>query len=188
MIELQRFTGMRPGEVTKMRTCDLDTSGKVWIYQPPRHKSEWRGHERHIFIGPQAQRVLKPWLRTELDAYLFQPREAVEHQRAERHRQRKTPLKYGNRPGTNRKRKPQRMAGEFYRVVAYAGTVARACEKAGVPHWSPHKLRHNAATWLRKEFGLDVARVVLGHRSAQVIEVYAELDRDKAREAMGQVG
>jgi integrase len=188
MIELQRFTGMRPGEVTKMRTCDLDTSGNVWAYLPPNHKTEWRGHERHIFIGPRAQEVLKPWLRTELNAYLFQPREAVEHQLAERQKNRKTPLKWGNRPGSNRKRNPKRMAGEFYAVTAYAGAVARACEKAGVPRWSPHKLRHNAATWLRKEFGLDVARVVLGHRSAQVTEVYAELDRDKARDAMGLVG
>src|SRR5262249_19050092 len=27
MIELQRYTGMRPGEVCVMRTCDIDTSG-----------------------------------------------------------------------------------------------------------------------------------------------------------------
>lgn len=72
MVELQRFTGMRPGEVTKMRTCDLDTSGKVWVYTPSSHKTEWRGHERHIYIGPRAQRVLKPWVRPELDAYPFQ--------------------------------------------------------------------------------------------------------------------
>jgi integrase len=80
------------------------------------------------------------------------------------------------------------MAGEFYKVTAYAAAISRACDKAEVPNWSPHKLRHNAATWLRKEFGLDIARVVLGHRSAHVTEVYAELDRDKAREAMGKVG
>src|SRR5262249_22204198 len=34
MIQLQALTGMRPGEVTRMRTCDLDTSGKVWVYTP----------------------------------------------------------------------------------------------------------------------------------------------------------
>jgi integrase len=31
MVQLQRLTGMRPGEVCRMRTCDLDTSGAVWI-------------------------------------------------------------------------------------------------------------------------------------------------------------
>ena len=30
LIELQRFTGIRPGEVSIMRSCDVDTSGPVW--------------------------------------------------------------------------------------------------------------------------------------------------------------
>jgi len=54
--------------------------------------------------------------------------------------------------------------------------------------WSPHRLRHNAATYLRKEFGLDTARVILGHRSPIVTEIYAEVDREKAIEAMLAVG
>jgi integrase len=37
MIELQRLTGMRPGEVTSMRSCDIDTSGPVWVFTPPEH-------------------------------------------------------------------------------------------------------------------------------------------------------
>lgn len=53
MIERQRFTGLRPGEFTKMWTYDPDTSAKVWVYTSPSHKSEWRGHERYIFIGPR---------------------------------------------------------------------------------------------------------------------------------------
>jgi integrase len=57
-----------------------------------------------------------------------------------------------------------------------------------VPPWHPHQLRHNAATWLRREFGLETARVVLGHASADVTEGYAEADFGKAAEAMGRVG
>jgi integrase len=38
MVELQRLSGMRSGEVVIMRTCDLDTSGNVWIYTPRFHK------------------------------------------------------------------------------------------------------------------------------------------------------
>jgi integrase len=49
-------------------------------------------------------------------------------------------------------------------------------------------LRHTAATKLRKQFGIEAARVVLGHRSASVTEVYAELDQMKAAEVMGRVG
>ena len=29
MVQLQRLTGMRPGEVCRMRMCDLDISGAV---------------------------------------------------------------------------------------------------------------------------------------------------------------
>jgi integrase len=40
MIELQHLTGVRPGEACRMRTCDLDTSGRVWVYTPGSHKTE----------------------------------------------------------------------------------------------------------------------------------------------------
>jgi integrase len=43
--------------------------------------------------------------------------------------------------------------------------------------WNPHQLRHSAATRIRREFGLDAAQVVLGHRTLAVTQVYAEQDR-----------
>ena len=54
--------------------------------------------------------------------------------------------------------------------------------------WHPHQLRHSAATELRKEFGLESARIILGHRSAAITEVYAELDQEKAIKAMLKYG
>ena len=54
--------------------------------------------------------------------------------------------------------------------------------------WHPHQLRHNAATELRREFGLEAAQVVLGHASANITQVYAERDSEKARLIMQQVG
>jgi len=54
--------------------------------------------------------------------------------------------------------------------------------------WHPHQLRHNAATFLRKEFGIEAARVVLGHSSAAITEIYAELDSMKAADIMGKIG
>jgi integrase len=58
MIELQRLTGMRSGEVCQMRACDIDKSGDVWTYRPERHKTAYRGKERLVFLGPRAQQVL----------------------------------------------------------------------------------------------------------------------------------
>jgi integrase len=49
-------------------------------------------------------------------------------------------------------------------------------------------LRHTAATNLRRRFGIEVTRVILGHASPAVTEVYAEADRERAVQVMGQVG
>jgi integrase len=57
-----------------------------------------------------------------------------------------------------------------------------------VHHWSPNQLRHSAATYLRKQFGIEAARVILGHSSAAVTEIYAELDFAKAADIMARVG
>lgn len=81
MIRLQMLTGMRPGEVVIMRGCDLDTTGKLWIYTPASHKTEHHDKHRVIFLGPKAQEVLQGWLRPDLKAYLFSPVEAEEHRR-----------------------------------------------------------------------------------------------------------
>jgi integrase len=54
--------------------------------------------------------------------------------------------------------------------------------------WHPNQLRHTKATEIRREVGLDAARVVLGHRSAQVTETYAEIDTKKAVEVMARLG
>lgn len=78
MIELQRLTGMRPGEVVIMRGCDVDTTGKLWAYTPASHKTEHHGRPRVIYLGPKAQEILEPWLEPDLQAYLFSPAEAEE--------------------------------------------------------------------------------------------------------------
>jgi len=73
MIELQRWTGMRPGEGLIMRGRDLNASGAIWEYRPESHKTEHHGKERVILIGKHGQDILRPFLRPELDAYLFSP-------------------------------------------------------------------------------------------------------------------
>ncbi|MEO6811659.1 MAG: tyrosine-type recombinase/integrase [Isosphaeraceae bacterium] len=80
------------------------------------------------------------------------------------------------------KRRPAKAAGNAYSVDSYRRAIAYGCQRAAIPTWHPHQLRHNAATRLRKEFGLDVARAVLGHRSPSVTELYAQLDEAKAIE------
>jgi len=226
MVELQLSTGMRPGEVTIMRTRDVDTAGKIWTYRPAVHKTAHHGHDRRVYLGPRAQELLKPWLRRELDEFLFQPAEVVHSLRAERHAKRETPLNQGNRPGTNRKSHPKRLPRDHYTTDTYRRAIARACDRADVearaaqtgktvtktvdsaesavslarqlpeapteerliPRWHPHQLRHNHATAVRKRFGVEAARVVLGHRNIDVTELYAERDQAVAAEVARSLG
>lgn len=213
MIELQRLTGMRPGEVCQMRTGDLNTSGRVWEYTPQSHKTEHHGKGRTIYLGPRAQEILKPWLRPDLSDYLFSPREAMGEFLAERKRNAKAPTTPARR-ARRRKKRPLKTPGARYDVESYRRAVQIACDKAfphptledvdpdslaveqrrelrewrRSHHWHPNRLRHNAATYIRREFGLDIARVILGHSSPVTTELYAEADRTKAVAAMLAIG
>lgn len=54
--------------------------------------------------------------------------------------------------------------------------------------WHPHQLRHNAATRLRREYGLEAAQVILGHKTLSVTELYAEKNVEAARRIMNEAG
>jgi integrase len=186
MVQLQRLTAMRPGEVCLMRTRDVETSGPVWVYRPESHKTEHHGRDRLIYLGPQAQDILRPFVRPDPTAYVFSPIEATAERRAAMRTSRKSAVQPSQQ--NRRKSKPRKSPGERYDTDSYRRAIAYGCLRADVPKWHPHQLRHNAATRLRREFGLDTARAVLGHSSTAVTEIYAELDRDKAAGAMSQVG
>jgi integrase len=104
LINLQLLTAARPGELLIMRSADLDTSGRIWTYTPERHKTAYRGHRRTIYLGPQAQAVVRPFLKTDMSAFVFSPRDSRQQYLAAKHAKRKTPLSYGNRPVMTRKR------------------------------------------------------------------------------------
>lgn len=155
MIELQQLTGMRPNEVTVMRPIDIDRTQRTWTYCPARHKTQHHGIERAIHLGPKAQAILKPYLKRPAHAYLFSPKDAVKNLRDR--------LRLGNNPPKKRRLHPKRVAGHRYTRRSYYSAIARACEKAGIEIWGPNRLRHSAATFLRKRYGIEAARVVLGH-------------------------
>ena len=197
MLQVIRMTGARPGEVCIMRTGDIDRTVSPWEYRPQTHKTAHRGHERVIYIGPRAQAVLTDWLRADPEALLFQPREAAalvreaaqassrsdaDRARASRNKRAADARKRGG------KARNSRLPGERYTPGRLGHAVGRACERADIEHWHPHQLRHAAATELRREIGIEAARVVLGHRSPVMTEVYAEVDRRKASAAMARLG
>jgi integrase len=186
MVNIQLWTGCRPGEACLIRGIDLKMDGDVWEYRPHSHKGQHHRRERVIFLGPHAQQIIKPWLKTDLQAYLFSPREARALHQAQRAKNRKTPAPA--KPKTKRKPNPKRKPGEVYNTSAYEHAIARACVKAGVPAWSPNRLRHNAGTRIRSEYGIEQARIIMGHASAVTSEIYAEIDHEKSRSIMRKSG
>lgn len=155
MVQLQRLSGMRPGEVLQMRICDIDTSRSIWEYIPQSHKLEHHGKKRIVYLGPNAQAALQKWLMTVPDAYFFSPDGK------------------GSRP---------------YTRAAYTRAIARACDLAGIPRWSPNQLRHLFATNARREAGIEATSASLGHSNLRTTEVYAERSAEAARDLMAKIG
>jgi len=187
MIQLQRLAGMRPGEVVTMRGCDLDRGGDVWTYTPGKHKTEHRGRSRRVALGPRAQAVLTPWLRSEPAEFLFSPREAMTEFRAGQRLRRRTPL-YPSQAARPRKAEPKQVPGDRYTTRTYHHAVGYGCARAGVPPWHPNQLRHSSASRIRRSYDLDAARAVLGHSDLKTSEIYAERDREQAEQVMREMG
>jgi integrase len=244
MVRLQLLTACRAGEVMVMRAIDLNMSGPVWTYRPHKHKNQHRGQDRVIYFGPRAQEIVKPFLTTDLQAYLFSPRayvEALHRRRGEQRKTKRTPSELKRK----RKAKPRRVPAERYNRRSYRVAVVRACDKATrarvfsllkglaesgklalpegltaewlfrrvsrltpklvkalaaangleaeiehlrVPHWSPLQLRHTAATSIRSRYGVEAAKVVLGHSKVETTQIYAERDLGRAEQIMAEIG
>jgi integrase len=139
-----------------------------------------------ILIGPQAQAVLAPYLDRDPQAYCFSPAESEKIRIAARRQLRRTKVQPSqlNRSKPRARRKP----GDVYSRVSYMRAIRRGCDRAGVPRWCPNQLRHLAATKLRAKYGLEAAQVILGHKKADVTQIYTARDLAKATEIMAQAG
>ena len=170
MVRVQLLTGMRPGEVCRLRPCDLEKLGAVWVFRPPQHKTSHRGKVRAVAVGPKAQAVLAAFTPPAAD-YYFSPARAVADARAKRSAARKTPRypSHVARNAAKRVAQPDRPPAEAYTVVSYGQAVRRAITKANerrerltnggeferVPAWHANQLRHahgTATGWRRRRW------------------------------------
>ena len=104
--------------------------------------------------------------------YVFSPKESMKEFLARKAANRKTPLKYGNRPGTNLKDHPMITPGEKYDHHGLRRACKRACASAGVKEFSPYDLRRTMATATRSVLGKEAAKVLLGHAKTDTTEIY----------------
>ena len=178
MIRLQILTAMRPDEVTPMRPCDIDMEGEVWLYTLGDRSHGGMGHktdhlddggDKFVCLGPKAQAVIEPFLAScRPTEFLFSPKKAAER-------------RY---PKGNRGLKPKAK----YDDDTYCRAVKRGCKRAGVPIWTPNRLRHNRATEIRTVFGLEHAQAVLDHRSIDTTQIYAEKQEHLKQEVARKIG
>jgi integrase len=170
MLMVQFYSGARPGEVCRMTTGEIDQSSPIWIYRPTRHKTAHLGKTRSVPLGPEAQKIITPRLRPDApDLPLFPPEEGY------RHGHKLT----GKRP---------RHFRPTYNKNTYAQAVVRGCERAGVAPFRPNRVRHTAATRIRRRHGPEAAQVILGHSRLNVTEIYAEKNLDLATKVAGELG
>lgn len=204
MVALQRVTGMRPSEVCILRPADIDRSEAVWCYTPTEHKMGHLDKSRVVYLGPQAQAILAPYLLRAADSFCFSPAESEKRRLEERHAERVVPMSCGNKPGSNKLRHPKKQPGDHYTRDSYRRAIhnavnainrerRKAAEEAGeeptlLPLWSPNRLRHSAATKIRAAYGLEAVQSVLGHASMNTSEIYAEKNAELAKTVALRIG
>lgn len=161
MVLLQWHTGMRPGEVRRVRPCDLTIADGYWVFTPPHHKTKHRGKVRQVAIGPEGIKVLRPYTLREVTRHCFQ---------------------------LNRDDNPRHKPGDLFGSEQYRKAVAQAAAKAKVGRWHPNMLRHSYATRVAAEFGLEAAADGLGHANLNTVLIYAERTLKRAADIAKRVG
>lgn len=180
MVRIQAATGMRPSEIFRMRPCDIDQTGEVWVYRPADHKTANWGKNKAVPIVGDARDALTPFMHRNADTFCFSPRESKRWYQQQRTANRVTPESFGNIVGSNRRINPKRRPGEKYTKDSYNRAIRRACDKAGVKRWTPYQLRHMTATAIRESLDLEAAKALLGHSTSAMTEHYAKQSLNKA--------
>ena len=165
MLLLQWLTGARAGSVCQAKPEQFDTSITPWVWNP-RHKTEARGRDLILFIGPKGRRVLRKFLaERKPDEYLFSPRALM---KSPRFRARYHTATYNQAIG---------------KAIGRANKKATSKGSAGppIPHWTSHQIRHAKGHSVRGEFGLEAAQAVLGHDSIKSTQIYSDKQLRLAR-------
>lgn len=196
MARVQLITGARPNEVRLMKAREITKTGKgPWEYRPESYKTEHfdgEGGRKIIFIGPRAQKVLRPFLDaaekdTDGEGYLFRPEDSAAKRRAESAEKKKTPSRRAR--DESRAENPRRKYNRFYTASSYRNAVARAAERAGVQPFTPYQIRKARATEIDRKLGAEAAAIQLGHRNVRTtLDYYIDPRTEQARELARKIG
>jgi integrase len=165
MVWLQRWTGMRKGELLAMNIKDIDRScDDVWLYCPSKHKNAHRGHQRNIVINNSFKLLRKAERdgdttaepKRHVHGALDRLREWIERSISD------SGIVFPGKHGYQNK-------------DSYPQALRREQERAGIrPPFTSHQLRHSFATWATRNLGKELAQVLLGHASIRMTERYED--------------
>lgn len=174
-IELLWYTGMRPGELVRMRLSELhERDDGIIVYTPAHHKTAHFGHKRRVYLGAHARSAVDSWL------------ERVRHHPASVSRFRRQ-LRV-NLPGAPGAIEDRDSAFRWLHASAFYRAIRRVNHRHGLTHWAPLQVRHAFATRMRAKYGLEVTQILMGHKHASTTEIYAERDESSAIRAIRELG
>jgi integrase len=191
LVRFAWLTGCRMGEAVQLCTRSIDMGGALWLFRPEQHKNRHREKPRVIYIGEEAQEVLRPFVQLDPDRRWFRPCDTMDALNLERRRNRQTRRWPSHMAAQEAKRKtdPKWVPGQEYSTLEVARSIRRACERGKIAVWSPHRLRHSALSRIRKELGIETAAAVAGHSTLSITERYSIAAREAlAVEAMRKLG
>ena len=206
MVELQQFTGMRPGELVILRPCDIDRTATFGStnrkstrtriatksgssISAPRHRTCFA---RSCCARPTRIASPRPkrWPGTVPSAMLSERRQPVAGIGLARIG-RANP-KWQQAIGTHRKATTMRFAAPAIgrsRSRRKSPTIPHAVAEWHTRHrWAPNRLRHSLATKVRRDFDIDAAKTLLGHSQIGTTQIYAEKDHQRAIEVARMIG
>lgn len=201
VLSITRFRAQSAAQIAEL----TEDAGEVWFFKVEGHKTEHKGIERRLYLGWEAQKLLRPYLvDRDPDDYCFghdRMGQSCRGGRPYNHGALARALKralcglaesLGHKLPPRPKRKCK---GAKKATTVYSWTPKRGWfESVGVPYWHLHQLRHTAADEVDTEFGIDAARACLGHTDPRTTERYlnkqrkAQRDFDKAAEIARQIG
>ena len=147
-----------------------------------------------MLIGPKARGILSGLWGAEKIGVFFSPAQSVAEWMAAKRAMRKSPFYPCRDESFTRSRPDARKPRNAWGTSEYNNSIAKACKRAGVEKWSPNQLRHSFATEVRRKFGLEACRAVLGHSMGAAVTdrySYAAIEDEiiaKAREAVEALG
>ena len=176
MLWMQWHTGARSGSICKAKPEQFDNTGEMMVWHP-RHKTEYRGVDLVLPIGPRCLAHIRAYLcDREPDQIMFEPKRAATNGKER-----------GHYTATTYRQALKR--GQKRAIAAATEEAQKKGKTVYIPQeWTPHQLRHARGTLVRESYGLEAAQAILGHERIDATQMYAEKRLQLAKQVAKDIG